>query len=287
MKNIKTFTAHRQGGIFDKAGSFIATMVGCAIFLCGCHSSRHIDDTTPPVVPTGVVSVTGNEEVTLYWNPNSEGDLSGYFIYRSDDPHGPYEVIGSSTSAFFVDKGVANAVTYYYAISAYDYAGNESGISAELIFDTPRPEGRGVKLWDADEYEMDAGYDFSGERVLEWDNDFTDVYCIASDGVIFMVAGDANTDIQDFGYIEELDEINYAPLEGWSQTGVVELIPGHGYVVWTNNNHFAKFRVTSATDEYARFDWAYQEDVGNRELKHIGKQFPNFVTTLVAAKEVK
>ncbi|MDP6461803.1 MAG: hypothetical protein QGH59_08480, partial [Gemmatimonadota bacterium] len=52
----------------------------------------------------------------------------------------------------------------------------------------------------------------------------------------------------------------------------VELIPGHTYVVWTWDSHFAKFRVT---EEYfttpgipagVQIDWAYQTDLDNPEL---------------------
>lgn len=270
-----------------RAGIGFAVLISAAVFF-GCEHRHHYYDNVAPAVPTGVVSVTGDEEVTIYWNPNKENDLDGYFIYRSYKPQGPYEAIGSSVSAFFVDRGVYNAETYYYAVTAYDYSGNESVLSEEMVFDTPRPEGRGVRLWDANEYELDAGYDFSNEEVEPWDDNTTDIYCVGSDGILYMVAADEATDIQDFGYIDEMDNINYSPEDGWSNTGVVELIQGHGYIVWTRDNHFAKFRVTYMNDEYVKFDWAYQQDAGNRELTHPQKLPSNIrKQSALADREVK
>lgn len=81
-----------------------------------------------------------------------------------------------------------------------------------------------------------------------------------------MFTPDVNTDIQDMGWTSNLDAIDFAPPAGWSPTGSVELIPGHAYVVWTRDNHYAKFRVTSLSASAVVFDWAYQTDPGNGEL---------------------
>jgi hypothetical protein len=48
---------------------------------------------------------------------------------------------------------------------------------------------------------------------------------------------------------------------------------GHCYVVWTRDDHYAKFRVTDiqpaagGVPDRVVFDWAYQVDPGNRELR--------------------
>jgi hypothetical protein len=46
----------------------------------------------------------------------------------------------------------------------------------------------------------------------------------------------------------------------------VEVVPGHVYVVWTWNDHYAKVRVRQVQGGYIVFDWAYQIDGGNQEL---------------------
>ena len=51
------------------------------------------------------------------------------------------------------------------------------------------------------------------------------------------------------------------------RTGEVELIPGHVYVVWTRDDHYAKFRVVSIGPSQVTLDWAYQIAPGNQELK--------------------
>ena len=54
--------------------------------------------------------------------------------------------------------------------------------------------------------------------------------------------------------------------QGWSPSGTVEAVVGHNYVVWTRDNHFAKFRVTAVSATTVTLDWAYQLDPGNQEL---------------------
>ena len=44
------------------------------------------------------------------------------------------------------------------------------------------------------------------------------------------------------------------------------LIEGHSYIVWTWDNHYAKFRVASVTSDRVIVGWAYQSDEGNPEL---------------------
>jgi hypothetical protein len=80
-----------------------------------------------------------------------------------------------------------------------------------------------------------------------------------------MFAADT-TDIQDAGWRQDLDGVDYSPSLGWSPTGTAELVVGHCYIVWTHDDHFAKFRVTSLTPTQVTFDWAYQVAVGLREL---------------------
>ncbi len=61
--------------------------------------------------------------------------------------------------------------------------------------------------------------------------------------------------------------MTWAPIDGWSPTAEVELIPGHVYVVWMRDDHYAKFRVVTVGPSQVVLDWAYQIDQGNQELK--------------------
>jgi len=73
--------------------------------------------------------------VTLTWTANGEPDLAGYKVYvgtASDTyslPGSPF-VAGKVTS--YTVSNLPKGQTYYFAISAYDSAGNESALSAEV-----------------------------------------------------------------------------------------------------------------------------------------------------------
>ena len=84
------------------------------------------------------------------------------------------------------------------------------------------------------------------------------------DCIYYLKAGYDDNDIQDFGHIDSIDDIDDIPLNGWSQTGKVKAIAGHGYIIWTKNNHFAKIKINSIHDDHIVFDWAYQIGTGNR-----------------------
>jgi len=253
----------------------LATLIlGGLVCMTGCEeeSNCYRPDYSPPAVPRGVTSVTGDREVYLFWYPNAEYDLAGYNVYVGDEPDGYYMLVGSTPSANFVDHDVINGRTYYYAVSAYDEDGNESELSYDMVFDTPRPEGWGAKLWNLHTFPNDAGYDFAAHRVVPYSDMQSDIWLEFDDGIPFIWRANRATDIQDYGYMSSIDEINYAPESGWIQMDWLELVSGHGYIVWTDDNHFAKFHVTYVGENSITFDWAYQVDPGNPELKLIMKR---------------
>jgi hypothetical protein len=236
--------------------------------LLGCTEQPYEADTEPPAVPRGVASVTGDRQVILSWYPNSDRDLSGYHVYRGFSERGDYFRIATIRATTFVDRDVSNGQTYYYAVSAYDFDGNESDLSYDLVFDTPRPEGVGVRLFDFNAAAQFAGYDFSEYRVQDYSIPTTDVFFEyhSPSGGMFINVANVDTDIQDMGFTESLDDIGYAPEQGWSPLGYVECIAGHSYVIWTSDNHFAKIRVVAVSPSFVEFDWAYQLAEGNPEL---------------------
>ena len=177
------------------------------------------------------------------------------------------------------DFNVVNGVTYFYAVDAFDHAGNESELSYENAFDTPRPEGFNVTVFSRQDGPGIAGLDFSDwDRngfVTDWTANDVDVYFQRVGTVLFArgtVINNIWNDLQDLGFTETMDEVSWAPAEGWSVApNGVELIEGHTYVVWTHDNFFAKFRVTqilgpALAPTGAVIDWAYQVDNGNPEL---------------------
>ncbi len=94
--------------------------------------------TTPPSLPppsTPPPPSPSPGSVTLTWTANREPDLAGYKVYVGT-ASGTYSFPGS---AFVIGKVTSYTVsnlpmgqTYFFAISAYDSAGNESLLSAEV-----------------------------------------------------------------------------------------------------------------------------------------------------------
>ncbi len=238
-----------------------------AVVAAGCHDD-HLSavDRTPPAPPQALYSVTGDGAVTLHWVKNTEPDLAGYRVYRGPAFVGPYSALAITGATSYVDNTPLNGTTYYYAVSAYDFAGNESELSVENVNDTPRPAGTNLNLSAASTSAANAGYDFSQAVVRAASDPETDIYYDVVGGTRLMIARDLVTDIQDAGYVNSLDYLDFSPSAGWSPTGTAELIVGHGYYVFTRDNHFAKFRVTNLTATSVRVDWAYQTDPGNPQL---------------------
>ena len=93
-------------------------------------------DITPPAVPTGLAASPSNTSIKLSWNPNTETDVSGYRIYRSNS--GSYDIIGftSNSDTSYSDNTGIPPKTFSYKISAYDLSGNESVLSDSVMATT-------------------------------------------------------------------------------------------------------------------------------------------------------
>lgn len=244
-------------------------LVLAALGLAGCDdSTTGPRDVTPPAAPRGLFSVTGDGQATLRWLANTESDVSGYRLYEAPCATGtdcPYDRIGATSGTQFVVAGLANGVTRFYAVSAVDRAGNESPLSVENVFDTPRPAGSAA-INNFVNGTAGAGWDFSAFTAKSSADPTVDVFYGFNGSVHQMFTPDVLTNIQDAGYASSLDAVDFAPNAGWSPTGSVELILGHCYIVWTRDDHYAKFRVTGLSATLVSFDWGYQTAAGNPEL---------------------
>lgn len=236
------------------------------IALSGCHRQFDHPDYGPPSPPTGISTQTGDNFIEIFWNPNPESNIAGYNVYVGATYQGKYQWIGSTRSTSYIDRGALNGTTYYYAITAYDVDGNESDLSRDVAYDIPRPEGYGVTLNDYRTLPLTAGYQYSTYSVLPYDNKNTDMWYEYYNGVSYMDVN-TDTDIQDMGPTQTILDINQAPSSGWSTTHDVQLTPGHTYVVWTWDDHYAKFRVSALAPDRVVFDWAYQLQKSNPLLK--------------------
>jgi hypothetical protein len=229
-----------------------------------------------PATPQGVYSVTGDDAVTVYWNGIYETDVDYYRVYRSLDAVNGYAVIATVDAELnpnldlliynYDDNTAGNGTTYWYAVTAVDNAGQESELSAEEVFDTPRPEG-GATIYPADADSSHASFSLTLGLVVGWNATSADFYADRFEGVYYLNAANELTDIQDLGYTNEWSDVGWAPDTGWSVLQYSEAIPGHTYVIWTADNHFAKVRISSISPTGAiAFQWAWQSVEGNLEL---------------------
>ncbi len=102
-------------------------------------------DVFPPAIPTGLeatiipATLEAPARVELSWAISSEGDLAGYFVYRSDREDKPGERMTQESlpSPTFRDISVASGKRYFYRVSAVDRAGNESPLTPVVQVDVP------------------------------------------------------------------------------------------------------------------------------------------------------
>ncbi len=287
-----------RGAAVSRFLLLVTPLLAMIPWMAGCDDDECIGcvDRDPPAVPTGVFSVTGNGRVTVYWYDIYQSDLAGYLVYRNEDGGTRYTLLAelpwrasdfdAATGLYrYVDLQVLNGHTYYYAVSAYDTRGNESELSFEDVFDTPRPEGFDVELFNHAGSPNASGFDFSdlqnapvpggaapADIRVEWEAGVPFVQAVgrSAPGAHVALQGYGSV-MNDAGFIN-LDWLSYAPLDGYSTTGRAELILGHAYVVRIvenpiNDVHYAKFAVKAVRTGSVVIDWAYQVAEGNRELK--------------------
>jgi len=90
-------------------------------------------DVFPPAPPTGVSPIAAEGAISLVWEPNSERDLQGYFVWRGEEGS---ETLTRVTDAVvketrYTDQSVKSGVRYVYAITAVDNRTPEPNVSAQ------------------------------------------------------------------------------------------------------------------------------------------------------------
>ncbi len=246
-------------------------------FLFTSCDEEYYYDSTPPAPPTNVVTITGDNWVEVQWDANRDRDVAGYNVYYNYTYEGEYTLIGSTTDNYFVDYDAVNGETYFYAVAAYDFDGNESELSYDYVNDTPRPEGFNRAVFSYLTSPDKAGYDFSNYTVLPFDSWDTDFFFENYEGTYYINVW-AEADLQDMGPTYDIYDISKAPVTGWiplvndENVKYTEAVPGHTYIIWTYDDHYAKVRIYEIDGDMMVFDWAYQTVTGNRELKRGNKE---------------
>jgi hypothetical protein len=87
---------------------------------------------TMPISPANLRAAAGDRKVVLGWDANTEIDLAGYRIYRTD----VVPPLATVTSPRYLDLAVTNGITYSYYVRTVDMAGHES-LSSTMVSAQP------------------------------------------------------------------------------------------------------------------------------------------------------
>jgi fibronectin type 3 domain-containing protein len=109
------------------------------ITVCGTPGS----DAIPPSRPESLTATSGNASAQLKWTANSEPDLAGYRIYKSETTKTAFVQINSELATYprYNVSGLKNETVYWFKVTAVDFAGNESQ-SSPLVSATPKATGK-------------------------------------------------------------------------------------------------------------------------------------------------
>lgn len=76
--------------------------------------------------------------VTLEWDANSESNLAGYRVYRGTESH-VYTQVADVVSTQVILPNATPGTKNFFAVTAYDEDGLESGFSDEVFYTQPNP----------------------------------------------------------------------------------------------------------------------------------------------------
>jgi predicted phage tail protein len=99
-------------------------------------------DTFAPSAPEGITLAATPTSISIFFATNTEKDVVGYRIYRSEDPAADkksWQLLTPTplTTNTYQDSGVAAGRTYFYYLTAIDKAGNVSEASQTVSETVP------------------------------------------------------------------------------------------------------------------------------------------------------
>ena len=131
------------------------------------------DSQLPPASPKNLILTEKDMRIDLDWDDNSESDLDGYYVYRSESSGSYGEPLNTNpvVESYYIDSSIENGIVYYYQVKAVD--------TSESLSD-PSNEVSGSSL-DAAPEPVDnlRAFLLSGAQIrLEWqDSPSSDIYC--------------------------------------------------------------------------------------------------------------
>ena len=253
-----------------------------------------VDPSNQLPAPAGLAAIALNQAAQYSWSANARlADPAGFAYYRvystlydlDNNVCNPNWVLeGTTVSEDFISSGLPNGVPRCFTVSAISQDGHESDWATPATA-TPRYDARNVLMYPSQDQPTLSGFAFFvpsssqyGAILPATDPNVDFRVDRHSDGSLWMVPVRTGTSVALYSTspIADLTSINLAPVSGYS-TGAIEAVPGYGYVFQTTLSdglHFGGLRVTAATSSYLIFDWSYQTDPGNPELRRIAPHAP-------------
>ena len=118
--------------------STLTTSVNTAGLIAGTYNGTltvsAAGTSSKTVAVTLTVSAPATSSTTLTWTANTDSDLAGYKIYRATTSGGygaPIATVQGNVTTY-IAGGLQSGTTYFFVITAYDSAGNESSRSNEV-----------------------------------------------------------------------------------------------------------------------------------------------------------
>jgi hypothetical protein len=113
-------------------------------------------------------------QLSLAWDANGESDIAGYSVYYglSSGSYSSKVDVGNQTS--YTIDGLQGGLTCYFAVTAYDNSGNESGYSNEVVYAVSSDSDQGYMVIPQSQLgvisvdsEETAGEDGSAENAID------------------------------------------------------------------------------------------------------------------------
>ncbi|MBD3367376.1 MAG: S8 family serine peptidase [Candidatus Eisenbacteria bacterium] len=120
----------------------------------------------PPAAPTGLAATagSGDGEIDLDWDDNTEGDLDHYVVERADNAGFSGSTTFNVGVSDYADSGLTPGETYHYRVYAVDAGSNQSDPSSS----TASAAGDAAPAAPTGLVAMTGGID--GEVDLDWDD---------------------------------------------------------------------------------------------------------------------
>lgn len=94
---------------------------------------QYVIDRIAPEIPENLKAEASGSSINVSWDNSTSNDVKGFNLYRAATIDGTYTKIGSGIQNInYYDRAIEFDTEYFYKVSAYDNAANESALSAPV-----------------------------------------------------------------------------------------------------------------------------------------------------------